>query len=163
MLRAILLRWPDITLDELWRGIDLTASRRGGPTHHPALAKALALFCSELLDLHHRVVGHHGFVTDVHPIQGHPEVAAQCESHIDPDAGRAHLDIFSGVPAETKYLGEIRLVAGDRPSQRMEATRNLRNGAWLKVLHGPRLDRLFALVRASIAYLSNFSTPMREI
>jgi hypothetical protein len=28
VLRAILLRWPDVTLEELWRGMRLAAPRR---------------------------------------------------------------------------------------------------------------------------------------
>src|SRR5215207_6129604 len=43
LLRAILLRWPDITLDELWWGMKLAVSDPQGSTVHPSASKADAL------------------------------------------------------------------------------------------------------------------------
>ena len=43
LLRAIILRWPDITIDELWQGMKLAAPRPQGSNPHPSASKAEAL------------------------------------------------------------------------------------------------------------------------
>jgi hypothetical protein len=45
LLRAILLRWPDITLDELWWGMKLAVSDPQGSKLQPSPSKADALSC----------------------------------------------------------------------------------------------------------------------
>ena len=45
LLRAIILRWPDITLDELWWGMRLAAPTSEGSNLQPSAAKADALSC----------------------------------------------------------------------------------------------------------------------
>jgi len=43
LIRAIILRWPDITLDELWWGMKLAVSSPQGSPLHPSASKADAL------------------------------------------------------------------------------------------------------------------------
>ncbi len=82
------------------------------------------------------------------------------KSHIDPDVRRSDPATVPGAAADPDHARDLRLAAGDRISQQIEDAHDLRDGAWITALHGPRLARrLLALVRAGIECLSKFFPP----